>query len=85
MFHVVFLYSIVSYLYLSCSGSITSGGEERANLSAIVSCNYAVSVRRGFLFLWVLRLDCVILLWHRDSLSLSYNYFVLKSVLKMEI
>ena len=29
------LYSVVSYLYLSCSGSITSAGEERANLSAI--------------------------------------------------
>ena len=31
-----FLFSIVSYLYVSCSGSITSVGEERANLSAIV-------------------------------------------------
>ena len=30
------LYSIVSYLYVSCRGSITSVGEERANLSAIV-------------------------------------------------
>ena len=30
------LYSIVSYLYVSCSGSITSVGEERANVSAIV-------------------------------------------------
>ena len=30
------LCSIVSYLYVSCSGSITSVGEERANLSAIV-------------------------------------------------
>ena len=29
------LYSIVSYLYVSCSRSITSVGEERANLSAI--------------------------------------------------
>ena len=28
--------NIVSYLYVSCSGSITSVGEERANLSAIV-------------------------------------------------
>ena len=27
---------IVSYLYVSCSGSITSVGEERAYLSAIV-------------------------------------------------
>ena len=26
----------VGYLYVSCSGSITSVGEERANLSAIV-------------------------------------------------
>ena len=30
------LYSIVSYLYVNCSESITSVGEERANLSAIV-------------------------------------------------
>ena len=30
------LSSIVSYLYVSCSGSITSVWEERANLSAIV-------------------------------------------------
>ena len=30
------LYSTASYLYVSCSGSITSVGEERANLSAIV-------------------------------------------------
>ena len=30
------LYSIVSKLYVSFSGSITSVGEERANLSAIV-------------------------------------------------
>ena len=29
------LYSIFSYLYVICSGSITSVGEERANLSAI--------------------------------------------------
>ena len=37
------------------------------------TCNYVVSVRRGFLFLWVLVMGCVILLWH--SLSLPYNYF----------
>ena len=29
------LYSMVSYLYVSCSVSFTSVGEERANLSAI--------------------------------------------------
>ena len=35
--------------------------------------NYVVSVRRGFIFLWVLEVGCVILLWH--SLGLPYNYF----------
>ena len=40
----------------------------------LFTCNYVVSVWRGFLFLWVLGMGYVILLWH--SLSLSYNYFV---------
>ena len=35
--------------------------------------NYVVSVRRGFLFLLVVGMGCVILLWH--SLGLPYNYF----------
>ena len=34
------LYSIVSYLYVSCSGSVTSFGEERAYLSATVYFMY---------------------------------------------
>ena len=38
------------------------------------TCNYVVSVWRGFLFLWVLGMGYVILLWH--SLSLPYNYFL---------
>ena len=33
------LYSIESYLYVNCSGSITSVWEERAYLSAIVYLN----------------------------------------------
>ena len=39
----------------------------------LFTCNYMVSVWRGFLFLWVLAMGYVILLWH--SLSLPYNYF----------
>ena len=39
----------------------------------LLSCNYVVSARRGFLFLWVLGMGYVILLLH--SLSLPYNYF----------
>ena len=30
------LYYFVGYLYVRCSGSVTSAGEERANVSAIV-------------------------------------------------
>ena len=37
------------------------------------TCKYAVSVRRGFLFLLVLRIGYVIFLWH--SLGILYNYF----------
>ena len=33
---MLILYSIVSYLYVSCIESITLVGEERVNLSAIV-------------------------------------------------
>ena len=39
----------------------------------LFTSNYVVSVRRGFLFLWVIGMGYVILLWH--SLSLPYNYF----------
>ena len=39
----------------------------------LFNCNYVVSIRRGFLFLWVLGMGYVIVLWH--SLSLPYDYF----------
>ena len=41
----------------------------------LFTCNYVVSVRRGFLFLRVVGMGYVILLWH--SLSLPYNYFII--------
>ena len=72
MFHVVFCILLLFIYTLSRSGSITSVGEERANLSAIFTCNDVVSVRRGFLFRWVLVMGFVILLWH--YMSLPYNY-----------
>ena len=61
----------VAFIYIQAV--ITSVGEERAKLSAVFTGNYVVSVRRGFLFLWVLEMGYVILLWH--SLSLSYKVF----------
>ena len=36
------------------------------------TCNFVVSVKRGFLFLLALVIGCVILLWH--TLCLPYNY-----------
>ena len=47
-------------------------GRELIHLLSL-TCNYVVSVRRGFLFLWMLGMGYVILLWH--SLSLPYHYF----------
>ena len=42
----------------------------------LFTCNYVVSVWRGFLFLWVLGMGYVILMWH--SLSLPYIYLKFK-------
>ena len=55
------LYSFVVYLYINGSGSITSVGEERANLLLLLlfTCNYVVSVWRGCLFFWVLGMGYV--------------------------
>ena len=44
----------------------------------LFTCNYVVSVWRGFFFLWVLGMGYIILLWH--SLSLPYNYFVFVNI-----
>ena len=38
------------------------------------TCNYVVSVLRGFHFLFVLGIGCVFFLWH--PATLPYNYFV---------
>ena len=68
------LYSFGVYLYLNGSGSITSVGEERANLSAAVYLLFCGFCLGGFLFLWVLEVGYVILMW--QSLSLPYNYSI---------
>ena len=74
MFRVVICILFVVNLYENGSGSITSVGEERELICLLLyTCNYMVSVWRGFLFLWVLGMGYVILLWH--SLGHPYNYF----------
>ena len=75
------LYSFVVCLYVSVSGSLTSVREERELICLLLfTCNYVVSVWRGFLFLWVLGIGYVILLCH--SLSLPYNSFDIKVMLR---
>ena len=69
-------YSSDGYLYVSGSGSITSVWEERELFRLLLfTCNYVVSVRRGFLFLWVLGMGYVILLGHSLSFPYTGNYF----------
>ena len=47
----------------------------------LFTCNYVVSVWRGFLFLWVLRMGHVILLWHSLSLHIIILYLYNKTEL----
>ena len=57
------MYSIDScIIFVNYNGSITSIGEEKANFLLSFTCNYMASVRRGFLFLLVLGIACIILL-----------------------
>ena len=48
----IFLQQLIDIMCASDTGLgiITSVGEEIANLSAVFTCNYVVSVWRGFLF-----------------------------------
>ena len=55
------LYSFVVNLFVNGCGSITPVGEERANCLLLFTCDYVVSVWRGFPFLWVLGMCYVIL------------------------
>ena len=45
----------------------------------LFTCNYVVSVLRGFLFFWVLGIGNVISLWHTLSLPYNYSEFLLRS------
>ena len=56
-----------------CMDQLPRLGKRELICLLLLTCNYVVSVWRGFLFLWVLGMCYVILLWH--SLSLPYNYF----------
>ena len=65
------LYSIVSNAY-----QLPRFGKRELICLLSLTCNHVVSVRRGFLFLLVLVMGCVILLCY--SLGLPYNYFLVR-------
>ena len=72
------MYSFVVYLYLNGSGSITSVGEERANLSAVVYlllCGFCLESSSGCLG-WATLFYC------GTPLSLPYNYFLFEILYK---
>ena len=54
---------------------------KRELICLMLTCNYVVSVWRGFIFLWVFGKGYVILLWH--SLSVPYNYFTIDHEIKL--
>ena len=66
-------YPIVSYLYVSFSEFITSIWEERVYFLVSFTCNYVVSVRRGLLFLLVLRIGCITLRKHANAIYSGFS------------
>ena len=74
---------IYMYRCFSCRCTPRLGKRELICL-LVFTCNYVVSVRRGFLFLWVVGMGMgLILLWH--SLSLPYNHFLYYSALSSNL
>ena len=63
------LYSFVVYLYVV--DQLPRLGKRELICLLLFTCNYVVSVWRGFLLLWVLGMGYVILLWHSLSLPLT--------------
>ena len=56
------MYSFVGYLYVSCSGSVTSAGEERAHLSAIFYLKLCGFCSERFPLPLVLWMGCIVYL-----------------------
>ena len=72
MFHVVFRILLL-VIFVGCSGSVASVGEEWDSFLLLFTCNYVVFVGRGFLLL-VLGIGYAILFWHSLSLQFIFAY-----------
>ena len=62
MFDVVFCILLLVIFMKEVVDQLPRFGNRELNCLLLVTCNYVVSVRRGFLFLLVLGMGCVILL-----------------------
>ena len=63
MFHVVFRILLLNVVnFIAVPDRLPRFGKRELMFLLSFTCNYAVSVRRGFLFLLVLGIGCVILL-----------------------
>ena len=76
VFRVVICILLLFIYMLTVVDQLPRLGKRELICLLLFACGCVVAVWRGFLFLWVLGMGYVILLWH--SLSLPYNYFILK-------
>ena len=83
MFYVVFCILLLFIYMKAVVDQLPRLGKRELICLLLFTCNYVVSVRRGFLFLCVLGMGYVISLWH--SLSLPYNYIIKLSLEFMNI
>ena len=78
MFHVLFCIPLLVIYMQAVADHLPRLGKRELICLLSFTCNYLVSVQRGFLFLFVLEMGCIILLWH--SLGFPYNYYTISNI-----
>ena len=78
VFHAVFCILLLFIYMKAVVDQLPRLGKREIICLLLFTCHYVVFVRRGFLFLWVLVMEYIILLWH--SLSLPYNHSALHNI-----
>ena len=70
--------SILNYFVFEEVDQLPRLGKRELICLLLFTCNYVVSVWRGFLFLWVLGMGYIILLWHSLSLPLGQSFLIFR-------
>ena len=73
LFHVVFCILLLVIYMLAVVDQLPRLGKRELICLLLFTCNYVVSVRRGFLFLWVLGMGCGILI---VALPITPTYYM---------